>query len=134
LIKSVRYDITSDLVSIDRPMQKTPIPLYRQGNARSPRMDNARIDKDVATVEESGIIWVLATLGDSGSPGGISTFADCGRGKNWWELAANTDIPDELKLINDRDNHWLWQPSKIMTFDTYRDALRIVGEAFYKIN
>jgi hypothetical protein len=63
-------------------MQKTPIPLYRQGNTRPPRMDNVRINKDVATFEESGVIWVLATLADTQSPGGISTFSNIGRGNN----------------------------------------------------
>jgi hypothetical protein len=115
-------------------MQKTPIPLYRQGNTTSPRMDNVRINKDVATFEESGVTWVLATLADTRSPGGISTFANLGRGKNWWKLEANIDIPDELRLINDYENHWLWQPSQVMTMDTYRDALKIVDAAFNKIN
>jgi hypothetical protein len=120
--------------SLDRPMQKTPIPLYRQGNTISPRMDNVRINKDVATFEESGVIWVLATLADTQSPGGISTFSNIGRGNNWWKIEENIDIPPELKLINDHDNHWLWQPGQIMTIDTYRDALKIVGAEFSKIN
>jgi hypothetical protein len=115
-------------------MIKTPITLYRQGNATSPRMDNVRINKDVATFEESGVIWVLATLSDTRSPGGISTFANLARGKNWWKLDESTDIPSQLKLINDHENHWLCQPSQIMTIDTYQDALRIIGAAFNKIN
>jgi hypothetical protein len=115
-------------------MQQTPIPLYRQGNATSPRMDNVRIDKDIATFEELGVIWVLATLLDNCSAGGISTFGNLGKGKNWWRLEANIDIPPELKLINDHDNHWLWQPSQIMAIDTYRDALRSIGAKFTKIN
>jgi hypothetical protein len=115
-------------------MQQTPCPLYRQGNATSPRMDNVRINKDVATFETSGVIWVFDTLTDARSPGGISTFANLGRGKNWWKLDEYIDIPIDLKLINDRDNHWLWQPSQVMTIDSYRDALRIIGTAFNKIN
>lgn len=97
-------------------------------------MDNLRVDKDIATFDDSGISWVLATISDNLSPGGISTFASPGNGKNWWKLDADIDIPDRLKLINDRDNHWLWQPSYIMTLAAYQDALRIIGASFNKIN
>ena len=115
-------------------MYKTPIALYRQGNANSPRMDNVRADKDIATFEDRGVIYVMTTLQDGTSPGGISTFATLGRGKNWWKLDSTTDIPAELKLVNDRENHWLWQPHSIMLLEDYKIALRQVGEKFYKIN
>ncbi len=115
-------------------MTKTPIPLYRQGNATSPRMDNVRSDKDIATFEEEGIIWVMTTLADGILPGGISTFASLGRGKNWWKLDSGIDIPPELQLVNDRENHWLWQPNKTMPIDEYKVALKQVGELLYKIN
>lgn len=39
-------------------MPQTPISLYRQGNANSPKMDNVRPDKDIATFEEKGVILV----------------------------------------------------------------------------
>lgn len=39
-------------------MYKTPIALYRQGNANFPRMDNIRLDKDIATFEDKGVIFV----------------------------------------------------------------------------
>jgi hypothetical protein len=115
-------------------MRKTPIPLYRQGNATSPRMDNVRVNKDVATLEDSGVIWVLASIGDDVSPGGVSTFANPGAGKNWWKLDAGIDIPERLTLINDRGNHWLWQPTHVITLDNYQDGLRIIGALFNKIN
>jgi len=50
-------------------MATTPIDLYRQGNANSPRMDNVR-SKDIATYELDGEVWVNGGLG-----GGVSTFA-----------------------------------------------------------
>jgi hypothetical protein len=115
-------------------MLKTPIPLYRQGNATSPRMDNVRPDKDVATFMDEGVVWVLTTLADSTLPGDISTFASQGRGKNLWKLDPGIDIPIELELINDHNNHWLWQPSMTMPIDEYKAALKQVGEFFYKIN
>jgi hypothetical protein len=39
-------------------MAKTPIDLYRRVNANSPRMDNIRLNKDIATYEQDGKIWV----------------------------------------------------------------------------
>jgi hypothetical protein len=47
---------------------------------------------------EEGDIWVIA------GSGGISTFAVQGVGKNWWKLDRGTDIPNELRLVNDYGN------------------------------
>jgi hypothetical protein len=115
-------------------MAKTPITLYRQGNANSPRMDNVRLDKDITTFEDEGVIWVMTTLQDGTSAGGISTFATPGRGKNWWRLEPHTEIPVKLKLVNDRENHWLWQPYEVIPLEDYKAALRQVGVFLYKIN
>lgn len=97
------------------------------GNATSSRIDNIR-SKDIETSEEDGDIWVVA------GSGGISTFAVQGVGKNWWKLDKGTDIPNELRLVNDYSNHWLWEPSYTMRIEDYKTALRLVGEAFYKVN
>ena len=45
-------------------MAKTPVALYRRGNSQSPRMDNVRLDKDIAAYEQNEIIWVRETIGD----------------------------------------------------------------------
>ncbi|MBH8554194.1 hypothetical protein I8751_17855 [Nostocaceae cyanobacterium CENA357] len=108
-------------------MRKTPIDLYRMGNATSSRIDNIR-SQDIETYEEDGDIWVVA------GSGGISTFAVQGVGKNWWKLDRGTDIPNELRLVNDYGNHWLWEPSYTMRIEDYKMALQLVGEAFYKVN
>ncbi|XZN93159.1 MAG: hypothetical protein ACM65M_10185 [Microcoleus sp.] len=110
-------------------MAKTPLNLYRQGNANSARMDNVRPNKDVATYEENGQVWVEATLG-----GGISTFATQRSGKNWWKLDEGTDIPGELNLVNDHNDHWLWKPSYTMPIDEYKEALRLIGASFNKVS
>lgn len=115
-------------------MLTTPITLYRQGNATSPRMDHVRANKDIAIFEDSGVTWVLANLSDGRSPGGISTFTNPGIGKNWWKLDVGCALPIELKLLNDHGNHWLWQPSQIMTIDSYQSALKMVGALFIKID
>lgn len=108
-------------------MRKTPTPLYRMGNANSPRMDNVR-SQDVESYKENDEVWVLA------NSGGISTFAIQGAGKNWWKLDQGTDILTELKLINDYGNHWSWEPSDTMRMSEYKAALLVVGEAFYKVS
>lgn len=45
-------------------MIKTPVDLYRRGNATSPRMDHVRPNKDIAIYENNGQIWVKETLVD----------------------------------------------------------------------
>jgi len=110
-------------------MAKTPIDLYRSGNANSPRIDNIR-PKDVATfTDDNGQVWVNAALG-----GGISTFATPRVEKNCWKLDRGADIPRELELVNDHDDHWLWKPSKTMLLDEYKAALQLIGASFYKVS
>lgn len=120
-------------------MAKTLIALYRQGNASSPRMDNVRPNKDITVYEQQGELWVMLNLEAESLPTGmsrsegISTFDNPGSGKNWWKLDLGSDIPPELELINDRDGHWLFQPSRPMLLDSYKDALRQIGTFFYKV-
>ncbi|MGL5078096.1 MAG: hypothetical protein ACRDBG_20025 [Waterburya sp.] len=66
-------------------MVKTPVALYRRGNANSPRMDNIRLNKDIAIYQRDGITWVKETVAVGFEPGGISTFSVQGKGKNWWK-------------------------------------------------
>lgn len=108
-------------------MAKTPVALYRKGNANSPRIDNVR-SQDIDTYEENGQVWVVA------NSGGISTLADQGLGKNRWKLDANTEIPPELKLVNENDNHWIWEPSYTMPMEKYKAALELIGASFYKVS
>ncbi|MEH2360404.1 hypothetical protein [Nostoc sp.] len=108
-------------------MRKTPIDLYRMGNATSSRIDNIR-SQDIETYEEDGDIWVIAGSGE------ISTFAAQGVGNNWWKLDRGTDIYNELRLVNYYSNHWLWEPSYTMRIEDYKTRLRLVSEAFYKVN
>lgn len=114
-------------------MAKTPVALYRRGNANSPRMDNVRIDKDIATYQKDGINWVKETI-ENLEPGGISTFSIKGKGRNWWKIDAGIEIHSDLELINDRGNHWLWKPTQIMPIKKYLKALQIVSQFFYKVS
>ena len=114
-------------------MAKTPVALYRRGNSQSPRMDNVRLNKDIAAYEKNGIIWVRETIGNL-EPGGISTFSVQGRGKNWWKIDAGIEIHSDLELINDRGSHWLWKPSQTMPLERYIQILQIVSQFFYKVS
>jgi hypothetical protein len=96
-------------------------------------MDNVRLDKDVAVYQKNGIIWTKETTGNL-EPGGISTFSVQGRGKNWWKIDAGIEIHPDLELVNDRGNHWLWQPSQTMPLERYIEALKIVSQFFYKVS
>ena len=108
-------------------MAKTPIDLYRKGNASSPRIDNVRA-QDIDTYEQDGQTWVKA---DSG---GISTLATLGSGKNRWKLNQGTEIPRELNLVNENANHWLFEPSYNMPMELYQKALISLGKLFYKVS
>jgi hypothetical protein len=114
-------------------MKKTPVALYRQGNASSPRMDNVRPNKDITVYEQQGELWVMLTLEKARLPEGISTFDTPGSGKNWWKLEIGTDIPPELELVNDRPGHWLFQPSRPMPLVQYKEFLHLIGTLFYKL-
>ncbi len=108
-------------------MRKTPVDLYRMGNAISSRMDNIR-EKDIEIYEDGRKIWVAA------NSGGISTFSVRGNGKNWWKLDLEAEIPDRLRVVNDYASHWLWEPSYSMPLDEYQWILALVGERFYKVS
>jgi len=119
-------------------MAETPVALYRQGNASSPRMDNVR-PNDITVYEEPGELWVMLTLEAEKLPKGISrsegisTFDTPGSGRNWWKLDQGTDIPPELVLVNDRPGHWLFQPSRPMPLEIYKEALHRIGTLFCKL-
>jgi len=120
-------------------MAQTPVALYRQGNSTSPRIDNVRPNKDITVHQEQGELWVMLTLEERRLPGGISrsegisTFETPGLGKNWWKLDTGTEIGPELELVNDRPGHWLFQPSRPMLLEQYKEALRLIGTFFYKV-
>jgi hypothetical protein len=90
-------------------MIKTAVDLYRRGNATSPRMDHVRPNKDIAIYENNGQIWVKETLVDGQTLGGISTFSVQGIGR-------------------------LWKPLFPMSIETYQQALRVIGELFYRVS
>jgi hypothetical protein len=108
-------------------VRKTPVDLYRMGNAVTARLENIRV-KDIEMYEDSGKTWVGA------NSGGISTFSVRGSGKNWWKLDQGSEIPNDLRVVNDYGNHWLWEPIYSMPLNDYQEALRLVAKQFYKVS
>ncbi|CAD5914926.1 hypothetical protein [Planktothrix agardhii] len=108
-------------------MPETPVPLYRQGNANSPRMDNVR-DRDVDIYDYSGEKWV-ETFSN-----GISTFESPKLGRNWWRIDAGIQIPDSIILINDKNDHWGWRPAYTMRLLEYQELLKQVSIHFVRFN
>jgi hypothetical protein len=108
-------------------MRRTPVDLYRMRNATSPRLENIRA-KDIHIYTKRDQAWVAANTG------GISTFSVRGNGKNWWKLDQGTEIPNQLRVVNDYGNHWLWEPTYSMPLDLYWEALKSVSQQFYKVS
>jgi hypothetical protein len=64
----------------------------------------------------------------------LTLFSVRGSGKNWWKLELEAEIPNELRVVNDYGNHWLWEPSYSMPLDEYQWVLESVGKQFYKVS
>jgi hypothetical protein len=106
-------------------MPTTSIDLYRRGNSTSPRMHCVR-PTDVSAFMQNGVEWVSARSG------GMSTFASStppGNGRIW-RLPAGSPYSDELRLENDFNDHWQWEPAHDMEMALYRALLAAVGLKF----
>jgi hypothetical protein len=143
-------------------LTETPSKLYRGGNASAPRLDNARVPKDIevfyaqeidmaylikieAFISSLSIIsnlkiqteWVYKygrNLWLEEGSGGVSTFDSLKGKKNWYACEANQSIPDELVIINDRPGHYLWSPKIDMPLALYLILLKKSESLFAKIN
>jgi hypothetical protein len=108
-------------------MGKTPVELFRSGNAGSAKLDKPRRMHDVTVFQKNGDDRVQA------GSGGMSTMEapdNTIRG-TWWRLAAGTDYNDSLLLVwNDYANHWSWDPAKDMPLSDYMSALADVNSKF----
>lgn len=108
-------------------MPRTPVVLYRLGNASDPKMDNVR-PKDIDTFDVNGETWVRA------GTGGISTSQSPGpiKGK-WWRLEAGYDYGVLLLVWNDHADHWSWEPAKDMRLLDFKDALHSTHPHFVRV-
>ena len=108
-------------------MGVTSRPLFRMGNAASPRMDHVRAI-DVEVELRAGVMWVRA------GTGGVSTFDAVGRMRgSWWRLKEGYDYGSLLLVWNDHGSHWSWGPADDMPFEQYRASLAAAGLAFRRL-
>ncbi len=98
-----------------QPAGKSPVDLYRGGNAKSPRLDNVRPGKEFTPGPNGEQILYP----DQNPPNGLSTFSSQGSGKNWWELPEGSPLPEGLHFINDHDTHWALEPTRPMSVEEY---------------
>ena len=141
---------------------ETPNQLYRAGNASVPRLDNARIPKDIEAfyrpeidmaylIKIETFISNMSIISNLKSQtewvhkygrnrwlkegcGGVSTFDNLKGQKNWYACEAHQSIPDELVIINDRPGHYLWSPKIDMPLALYLRLLKKSESLFTKIN
>jgi len=141
---------------------QTPSQLYRGGNASVPRLDNARIPKDIEVfyvheIDMTYLIKIEALISSlrlipqltsqtewvpkygriqwiEQGIGGVSTFDGLKGTKNWYACEANQSIPDELVIINDRPGHYLWAPKIDMPLALYLTFLKKSESIFSKIS
>ena len=106
----------------------TPVTLWRNGNATSPRLDYVR-SSDITTYEIDGKKYVQARSG------GVSTFGYSNGPdllqKNWWSLFQGNEVPKGLTVELDPllADHYLWEPAWDMPWTDYVGALTIAGRA-----
>ncbi|TGO02638.1 hypothetical protein PN36_21465 [Candidatus Thiomargarita nelsonii] len=141
---------------------KTPNKLYRSGNATVPRLDNARVSKDIEMfytdqIDKAYLIKIEQIISNMSltyflkeqtawvhkygrknwveeGAGGISTFDSLKAHKNGYVCQANQPISDELVIINDRSGHYLWSPKIDMPLKHYLKCLKESENLFTKIN
>lgn len=110
----------------------TTVDLYRGGNSTSPRMDNARA-QDAKQELRAGETWVLATTTPTNNNGGISTNADVTKlSAPIWKLPKGSTYPERLKVRNNADTHWQWEPAVDMKLTEYQSLLASTHPKFIK--
>lgn len=95
-----------------------PEDLYRLGNSTGPRLTNVRRPKDVDTTEINGITIVIS----NGKGISLSTKGRLDKTpmSGWvWKIPKGTQVPQGLKLINDRPEHYSICPTSNMPLDEF---------------
>ena len=97
---------------------------YRFGNATGPRLDQVRPGYDVSCYDQGGETWIAA------NGRGVSLMTALGlrstgfQGHVWKISEGDTMIPNELRLIQDSDEHSSLAPAFAMPLARYVAALR----------
>ena len=99
-----------------------PEDLFRLGNAADPRLTHIRRPKDIDTVEINGLLVVIA----NGKGISLATQERISKSpvSGWvWKISKGTQMPQGLKLINDRDGHYSVCPTANMPLDEFKGLL-----------
>ena len=99
-----------------------PEDLFRLGNSTDPRLTHIRRPKDIDTVEINGLLVVIA------NGKGISLATEERISKSpvsgWvWKISKGTQMPQGLRLINDRPGHYSICPISNMPLDEFKGLL-----------
>jgi hypothetical protein len=99
-----------------------PEDLYRLGNSTDPRLTKIRQPKDVDTMELNGIVMVVSN--GKGISLSTKTRIDNTQMSGWvWKITRGIQIPQGLKLINDREGHYSICPVVNMPLDEFKGLL-----------
>lgn len=99
-----------------------PEDLFRLGNATDPRLTHIRRPKDIDTVEINGLLVVIA----NGKGISLATQERISKSpvSGWvWKISKGTLMPQGLKLINDRTDHYSVCPVSNMPLDEFKGLL-----------
>jgi hypothetical protein len=103
---------------LPRDLFPFPEDLYRVGNSGGPRMDHIRAD-EIDVVELNGVRFIQA------NNRGISVFTETGIRQGvvsgWaWKISKTAVLSPELKLHQDRPEHFMLCPIRQMPLDEYK--------------
>jgi hypothetical protein len=114
-------------------MATTTVPLYRNGNSSSARLDNLRNDDVEIYTDPAHMEICLRASNTTGvSCYGNATALAGFRGKTW-QLPMNSVYDDTRLLLwqDDPDSdHWSWTPARDMPGSEFIGALRDVNILF----
>jgi len=116
--------------TIRRFFQKTPVDLFRSGNAQGPKLQNFRANRDAKPhhfFSIKGRQWVSAVGENPPFPGTSSWDIKFHTGTYLWRIPERSLIPPGLTLINDKPNHWKWCPAENMELDEFLLLLEKAG-------
>ena len=99
-----------------------PEDLFRLGNSTDPRLTHIRRPKDIDTVEINGLLVVIA----NGKGISLATEEKISKSpvSGWvWKISKGTQMPQGLRLINDRPGHYSICPISNMPLDEFKGLL-----------
>lgn len=65
---------------------------------------------------------------------GIPAFSNPGPDRNWWMLPEETECPEDLSIVYDQGNQYIWEPNVDMPLGDFVARLATVESTFHRIN